>query len=138
VNAQGVFWGPHKQWNPSLAAMAAGGIKTVRDRRVGVRLDDERAPRGLGGVARPAGRRAHPRAGAVRLQRRRGAVAHLGAAAAHRDPGDGYGIVGADGRQTATAVDYLATLRAIDDGSVGPPGADQPCWGPGLPDFGEL
>jgi hypothetical protein len=56
----------------------------------------------------------------------------------HRDPGDGYGIVGADGRQTATAVDYLATLRAIDDGSVGPPGADQPCWGPGLPDFGEL
>jgi hypothetical protein len=31
-----------------------------------------------------------------------------------------------------------ATLRAIDDGSVGPPGADQPCWGPGLRDFGEL
>jgi len=56
----------------------------------------------------------------------------------HRDPGDGYGIVDADGRQTATAVEYLATLRAIAAGSVGPPGADQPCWGPGLPDFDDL
>jgi hypothetical protein len=30
VNARGVFRGLQKQWNPSLAAMAAGGVKTVR------------------------------------------------------------------------------------------------------------
>jgi hypothetical protein len=108
------------------------------DRRVGVRLDDERhhavseawRARQVVALTRALAR-SDCNVGAVQL--------HTWVRPQpHRDPGDGYGIVGADGRQTATAVDYLATLRAIDDGSVGPPGADQPCWGPGLPDFGEL
>jgi hypothetical protein len=47
-----------------------------------------------------------------------------------RATGEGYGIVRADGRQTATAVRYLAALRAIAAGRVGAPGSDLPCWGP--------
>jgi hypothetical protein len=45
------------------------------------------------------------------------------------EPENSYGMVDANGHQSATAQAYLSTLRGVESGKIGPPGSLKSCFG---------